>query len=65
MRHYFIEDPKSNPDTMGVEGVMKYLADVKVSLEEVTWLSVSELVNSPTQGEITRDGFCNGWKDLQ
>jgi DCN1-like protein 1/2 len=44
---------------------MRYLADVKVNLEEVAMLAVSELLGSPTQGEFTRDGFCNGWKDLR
>jgi DCN1-like protein 1/2 len=44
---------------------MRYLADVKVNLDEVAMLAVFELLQSPTQGEITREGFCNGWKDLQ
>jgi DCN1-like protein 1/2 len=63
--HDSTEDPRNNPDTLGVEGAMKYLADVKVNLDEVAMLAVSELLTSPTQGEFTREGFINGWKDIK
>lgn len=40
---------------------MSYLSDLSVSLESITVLIFSDLVASPTMGEVTRDGFISGW----
>ncbi|RAL14810.1 defective in cullin neddylation 1 family protein, partial [Aspergillus homomorphus CBS 101889] len=56
------DSPTDNPDGIGIEGVMKYLGDVSVQLDEVTCLAIAELVQSPSMGEFTREGFLNGWR---
>ncbi|KAB8360752.1 hypothetical protein FH972_024486 [Carpinus fangiana] len=49
------------PDRMQIESTMTYLEDLSVSLESITVLIFSDLVSSPTMGEITREGFISGW----
>lgn len=41
---------------------MKYFGDIKVKLDEVVCLGISELLRSPSMGEFTREGYINGWK---
>lgn len=42
---------------------MKYLEQVNVSLENAELFVAIELVQAPTVGEITRQGFVDGWKE--
>ncbi|PWY69136.1 defective in cullin neddylation protein 1 [Aspergillus heteromorphus CBS 117.55] len=56
------DSPTDNPDGIGIEGAMKYLADIQVELDEVTCLGIAELLKSPSMGEFTREGFLNGWR---
>lgn len=55
------DDPKDSPDTVGMSGMMNYLKDISVSVEDVGMLIISELVGSTTLGEMNRDGFVKGW----
>ncbi|KAL4968259.1 DCN1-like protein [Aspergillus stella-maris] len=57
--------PEENPDTIGIEGAMRYFSDIKVELDEVTCLAIAELLQSPSMGEFTREGFLNGWRSVQ
>lgn len=41
---------------------MRYLQDIGIGLEEPTVLVVAELLQAPTMGEFSRDGFVEGWK---
>ncbi|KAF2809230.1 DUF298-domain-containing protein [Mytilinidion resinicola] len=54
-------DDKTTPDTIGVTGMMSYLNDIKVELEDIGMLAVSEIIQCPTMGEMTREGFTEGW----
>ncbi|GES66533.1 DUF298 domain protein [Aspergillus terreus] len=54
--------PDENPDGIGIEGAMKYLGDIQVQLDEVACLGIAELLQSPSMGEFTREGFLNGWR---
>lgn len=56
-----LDDPKESPDTIGIDGTMSYLSALSVSLEDITVLVISELLASPTMGELTRVGFVAGW----
>lgn len=56
-----LDDPKDSPDTIGINGTMTYLSALSVSLEDITVLIISELLGSPTMGEIPRTGFVAGW----
>lgn len=52
----------SDPDTVGVEGSMRYLEDLGVKLDEAVLLAVLTEISAPTMGEMTRSGFVEGWK---
>lgn len=54
--------PEDNPDTIGIEGAMKYFGDIKVELDEVCCFGIAELLKSPSMGEFTREGFLEGWR---
>jgi DCN1-like protein 1/2 len=43
---------------------MKYLTDLGVNLENAEILVVLEIVQAPALGEITKDGFVDGWKAI-
>ena len=51
-------------DSVGMDGSIKYFNDLKVKLDEVTVLAILTLLEAPTLGELTRDGFVSGWKKL-
>ncbi|KAI0378715.1 DUF298-domain-containing protein [Hypomontagnella monticulosa] len=51
-------DPK---DTLGADSSMTYLNSIGVDLEGASLFLAMELVQAPTIGEITRDGFIKGW----
>ncbi|KZM27481.1 hypothetical protein ST47_g1353 [Ascochyta rabiei] len=55
------EDPTGEPDAIGVEGTMSYLPQLEVDLEGMESLAALEIIQAPTMGEISRDGFVNGW----
>ena len=44
---------------------MGYLQELQVDLEDMDVLAVSEIMQSPTMGEITREGFVNGWSERE
>jgi hypothetical protein len=48
-----------------MEGMAKYLGDIGVSIEDIGMLAVSEIVQSPTMGEMSREGFVEGWSALK
>ncbi|KAF2011464.1 DUF298-domain-containing protein [Aaosphaeria arxii CBS 175.79] len=58
------EDANS-PDTAGMEQTMKYLGDIDVSVEGLDFLVVSEIIQAPSMGEMSRQGFVDGWAALQ
>ena len=57
------EDAAEAPDSVGIEGTMKYLTDIAVDLEGLESFAVFEIVQAPAMGEMTRDGFVNGWQE--
>lgn len=58
------ENPTEEPDEINVEGTGKLLADMDISLEDIGSLVFSELVQSPSLGKITREGFLEGVSDV-
>lgn len=54
------EDAKNEPDEVNMEGMMKLMSDLDLGLEDVGLLIFSQLVQSPSLGKITREGFVNG-----
>ena len=57
------EDAAGEPDNVGIEGTMKYFTDTDVDLEGLESFAVLEIVQAPTMGEMSRDGFVNGWQE--
>lgn len=51
----------NDADTMDVSGTMAYLEAIDVDVEGVGSFVVQEIVQSPSMGEIKRDGFVAGW----
>lgn len=40
---------------------MGYLQELQIDLEDMDSLAAMEIIQAPTMGEITREGFVNGW----
>lgn len=57
------ETNTTEPDIIGVEGTMKYFGDIDVNVEGLESLAVLEVVQAPTMGEMSREGFVNGWQE--
>jgi len=57
-------DPTDPPDTIQVNGAMRYLQSLDIGLEEPTVLALSELLRAPTMGEFSRAGFLEGWSSI-
>lgn len=55
------EDPANSPDTINLDGTMKFFGDIDVNLEGLDFIIVSELIKAPAIGEISRAGFVDGW----
>ncbi|KAI0010213.1 DUF298-domain-containing protein [Xylariaceae sp. FL0662B] len=53
------EDPR---DALGADSSMKYLQNIGVDLEGASLFVAMELVQAPSIGEITRQGFVTGWR---
>jgi DCN1-like protein 1/2 len=58
------DSPREEPDEINVEGTSKLLNDLGVGLEDIGSLVFSELVQSPSLGKITREGFLDGVVDV-
>jgi DCN1-like protein 1/2 len=50
---------------MDVTATQLYFTDVDVSVEGVDMFIASQIVQSPSFGEITKEGFVKGWAELQ
>ena len=59
------DQPKAQPDRIGIDGVQKYLNDIGVGLEEVSHVALCELLQASSIGEFTRDKFIHGWQTLE
>jgi len=57
------DDAKNSPDEIGVEGTGGLLEELDIDLADVGALVFSELVQSPSLGMITREGFVDGCSD--
>ncbi|PSK43099.1 hypothetical protein B9Z65_7053 [Elsinoe australis] len=54
------ENPAEEPDEVNMEGMGNMMGDMNVNMESVDLLVFSELVQSPTLGKVTREGFVDG-----
>ncbi|CAG8956616.1 hypothetical protein HYFRA_00011927 [Hymenoscyphus fraxineus] len=56
-------DVNDEEDTVGTDGTMRYLtADLKLNIENAEMLIPLEIVQAPSIGDMTKEGFVNGWK---
>ncbi len=44
---------------------MRYLQTLKVQLDDIVVLALSEALDAPSMGEFHRSGFVNGWINLK
>lgn len=51
------------PDTIGIEGTMKYFQAIDVDLEGLESFAALEIVQAPAMGEMSRTGFVDGWSE--
>lgn len=59
------DQPKDQPDRIGIDGAQRYLNDLRVGLEELTHLALCELLQSASIGDFTREKFIAGWKSVE
>jgi hypothetical protein len=55
------DDVANEPDVVGPEGSMKYIEKLGVNPEGLEVLAVLETIQAPTMGEMSREGFVEGW----
>ncbi|KAG8700126.1 Scaffold-type E3 ligase [Ceratobasidium sp. 394] len=56
------KDPSG--ENIGIDGTIRWCADLEVDPEDVSLLAVACELKSPAVGEWTRSGFVDGWKRL-
>ncbi|PQE05520.1 defective in cullin neddylation 1 protein [Rutstroemia sp. NJR-2017a BBW] len=57
--------PNDEPDVVTVEGTMRYFTDdLGLNLENAEILLPCEIIQAPAIGEMSREGFVDGWKKL-
>lgn len=44
---------------------MKYLSDIGVDIEGLDALAALEIIQAPAMGEMTREGFVDGWSNYK
>ncbi|KAE8846232.1 hypothetical protein PTNB85_02215 [Pyrenophora teres f. teres] len=59
----YVEAGAQDKDIVGVEGTMQYFVEVDVDAEGLDALVALEIVQAPTIGEMSREGFVNGWSE--
>jgi DCN1-like protein 1/2 len=42
---------------------MRYFGDINVDLEGLESFAAHEIVQAPAMGEMSREGFVNGWQE--
>ncbi|KAH8725882.1 Cullin binding-domain-containing protein [Phaeosphaeriaceae sp. PMI808] len=59
------DDVAGEPDAVGIGGTMNYFKDIDVDLEGLEAFAAHEIVQAPAMGEMSREGFVNGWSERQ
>lgn len=50
-------------DIVGVDGTFNYFQHIDVNPEGLEALAALEIVQAPTMGEMSREGFVKGWSE--
>lgn len=59
---WFIDPDSGN---IGIDGTLKLCEDLGLNPEDVVMLAVAYELKSPGVGEWTRQGWVDGWKNLE
>ncbi|MBE7179727.1 MAG: hypothetical protein INR71_00710 [Terriglobus roseus] len=59
------DDAKQSPNTIGMDGTQRYCADIDVSVEDIGFFILSEVVQSTSMGEMEREPFVSGWAEVR
>ncbi|KAI5810713.1 Cullin binding-domain-containing protein [Pyronema omphalodes] len=54
-------DSSDPPNTMTMDGVIKFMEEIGVELDEATVFVIAELLQAPVIGEFKKDKFVEGW----
>ena len=57
-------EPTDEEGSASVEGTMRYLQDLGVNLDNAELLVPLEIIQAPALGEMSKEGFINGWKKI-
>jgi DCN1-like protein 1/2 len=57
------EADAQDKDVVGAEGTMKFFEDIGVNAEDLDALATFEIIQAPTMGEMSREGFVKGWTE--
>jgi len=55
------DNAASDPDRIGMDGVMQYFEAIGVAIDDVSFAVTFDLVDAPSMGEFSREGFVTGW----
>lgn len=58
------DQPKTEPDRIGIEGTMGYFNVVGVDPENAVSAALFDLLSAPELGVFTRDNFVEGWSNV-
>jgi DCN1-like protein 1/2 len=58
------DSPRDEPDEINVEGTGNLLSEMAIGLDDIGALVFSELVQSPSLGKITREGFTDAGMEV-
>ncbi len=57
----FADNVTDEPDKIGMDGVMTYFEGIGVGIDDVSFVVAFDLLEAPTMGEFSREGFVAGW----
>lgn len=60
--HADVVGTSDDENTITIDGTMAYLMELGANLENAEFLVVMEIVQAPGLGELSRNGFVEGWR---
>lgn len=58
------DDATNEPDKISFDGVIRYFKDIDVALDDVSFVTLFDLLDAPAMGELSREGFVTGWTNV-
>lgn len=61
---FVIDDKNDEKDTVSMDGIMSYLVHLDATPDDISCLIVLEAAQATALGELTKEEFVKGWKDV-